>query len=509
MSESVTLSSMSLNLKTGASLVAQAVGSDMSADWLDDEEAEPTNPYRILHIQQMEDKACTTEEIESCYQSHKELLGEDQASDPAGVLLHSRLERAFSLLMDAGRRERYDQMVKSRKEEKSWAILRYQDGLYEGNVRKDSMSSGSPIREGKGVTILVSGDRFEGTYQNNKKQGFGTQFWTNGDVYRGYWEDDKMHGRGEYYYSSGSWYAGSFHRGKRHGDGYFAWPNGDTYDGQFVSGQRTGKGDMTFAVGGSYKGKWRNGQEHGEGMYASDAEGSYTGQFADGCFHGTGLQILPNNDRYEGQFISGKRTGTGVYDFANGDRYEGCVSNNQRIGKGIFTSKSHNLTYDGQWQDNMPEGAGTLKVNKDEGDAFEYEGQWEGGLKEGKGTLLFPSGSKYTGDFVSDLKHGQGLFEWKEGSQWEGTFSQDLQHGMGMYRDRGTEGKTEHLERYYHGLLCKRDGKLVKAVPQSGSAPPAQEGSTLGTIPDEDCVGDENTADGSAASDEVPAEAEQ
>merc|ERR1719217_1254779 len=105
-------------------------------------------------------------------------------------------------------------MLKTRKEERSWAILRYKDGLYEGNVRKDSIGSGAqPIRQGKGVTILVSGDRFEGHYENNKRQGFGTQFWTNGDVYRGYWEEDKMHGRGEYYYSSGSWYSGQFHRG--------------------------------------------------------------------------------------------------------------------------------------------------------------------------------------------------------------------------------------------------------------------------------------------------------
>lgn len=504
---------------TAGPLGTQADGLDLNAVWQQEEEAEPTNPYRILHIQSGNSQACTTEEIQEWYEKQKELIGEGHADDPAEKLLHARLESAYRLLVDSGRKESYDEMVTTKKAEKSWAILRYQDGLYEGNVRKDSISSGSqPVREGKGVSILMSGDRFEGTYQNNKKHGFGTHFWTNGDVYRGYWEEDKMHGRGEYYYSSGSCYQGTFQHGKRHGDGLFSWPNGDTYNGQFVSGQRTGTGQMTFCGGGSYTGNWRNGQEHGEGAYSSEHDGGYTGQFENGCFHGTGVQILPNKDRYQGQFITGKRTGAGVYDWANGDRFEGEVSNNQRIGKGTFTSKNHNLNYDGQWRDNMPDGTGTLKVAKSKEDkSFEYEGQWEAGLKEGKGMLSFPSGSKYTGDFVSDLKHGQGLFQRKDGSQWEGTFSQDLQHGMGVFRDRSAKGKNakkeEYLERYYHGLLCKRDGKLVKATypqleektPPRAQSPPQivpTETSNQRTIADEDEAEAEveKTGDGSAAS---------
>lgn len=488
-------------------MIAKATGSDLSQVWEDDEEVEPTNPYRVLHIHSGNCGALTKEEIEDYYQSHKELQGGGDEPDPAALLLHARLDKAHSLLMDSARREKFDQMIQTRKDEKTWAILRYKDGLYEGNVRPSEGKS-PPVRHGKGVTILVSGDRFEGSYQTNKRHGFGTQFWTNGDVYQGFWEEDRMHGRGEYYYSSGSWYAGAFQKGKRHGDGFLSWPDGDTYSGQFVEGQRTGKGEMKFFGGGSYNGKWRNGQEHGEGKYTSDTDGSYVGQFADGCFHGNGLQILPNNDRYEGQFITGKRTGTGVYDWINGDRYEGEMNNNQRVGHGNFTTRNRGLIYDGQWQDNSPEGVGSLKVLKEPGNpvsAFQYEGQWEAGLKEGKGILSFPNGSKYTGDFVSDLKHGQGIFEWKDGSQWEGTFSQDLQHGMGMHRERCAEGKGEYLDRYYHGLLCKRDGKLVKAVQKDGAPAPPQD-STVGStttvafrLPDREDAANENIAQGSSA----------
>merc|ERR1712136_366784 len=120
---------------------------------------------------------------------------------------------------------RCDERMRDRVASKSWAILRYANGLYEGGVNPFTMRDGwQPCRNGRGVTLLGSGEKYEGEYVDDVKHGVGLQFWLNGDMFLGQWRQDHMSGKGCYYYGNGSTYVGEFAGGRRHGSGTLAWP---------------------------------------------------------------------------------------------------------------------------------------------------------------------------------------------------------------------------------------------------------------------------------------------
>ena len=68
---------------------------------------------------------------------------------------------------------------------------------------------------GQGVFTWKDGRRYEGAYNNDKKEGYGEFFWPNGKVYKGNWKDGKQDGDGELINSQtgdtlkGSWVNGS------------------------------------------------------------------------------------------------------------------------------------------------------------------------------------------------------------------------------------------------------------------------------------------------------------
>lgn len=47
------------------------------------------------------------------------------------------------------------------------------------------------------------GDRYEGYFKNNKREGFGTYYWKNQDRFEGIFVQDQIEGKGVYYYVSG------------------------------------------------------------------------------------------------------------------------------------------------------------------------------------------------------------------------------------------------------------------------------------------------------------------
>ena len=63
--------------------------------------------------------------------------------------------------------------------------------IYEGNFEKG-------FKEGQGVMTYVSGNRYDGNWKHNKKDGFGTMYWTvnTNEKYYGMWKDNKQNGFG-------------------------------------------------------------------------------------------------------------------------------------------------------------------------------------------------------------------------------------------------------------------------------------------------------------------------
>ncbi len=48
--------------------------------------------------------------------------------------------------------------------------------------------------DGKAEIILSNGDKYEGEFKNDKKNGYGIYFYDDGDKYEGVFENDKKKG---------------------------------------------------------------------------------------------------------------------------------------------------------------------------------------------------------------------------------------------------------------------------------------------------------------------------
>ncbi len=70
------------------------------------------------------------------------------------------------------------------------------------------------MKEGRGVEIFETGDRYEGQFKANKREGRGTySFKASGHCYEGEWKGGLMHGKGKKFnpktkvvYYEGEWY---------------------------------------------------------------------------------------------------------------------------------------------------------------------------------------------------------------------------------------------------------------------------------------------------------------
>lgn len=91
-------------------------------------------------------------------------------------------------------------------------------------------------KNGTGVMVFDSGNKYKGEFKNGKRNGTGTFVWSSGAKYQGEWKNDKMDGMGTYIF-----------------------PDRRVYKGQFVMGKKQGKGELLDENGKTiYKGKWEN-----------------------------------------------------------------------------------------------------------------------------------------------------------------------------------------------------------------------------------------------------------
>lgn len=432
---------------------ARALEHEVIQDWSESEARHGVNPYEVIGAR-CDDP---NERIEELF---KVKVAKYTAGTGVAKILLLRAERSYALISDETKRQQCDERVRDRVASKSWAILRYANGLYEGGVNPFTMRDGwQPCRNGRGVTLLGSGEKYEGEYVDDVKHGVGLQFWLNGDMFLGQWRQDHMSGKGCYYYGNGSTYVGEFAGGRRHGTGTLAWPAGSTYSGQFVDGEITGSGVLELRpeaseLVGRYDGEWKCGHMHGRGVFEGVREGRYEGEFDTSTFHGCGKLELPNGDVFDGTFVRGRKDGTGRYHWSNGDCYDGEMRLNHCDGYGVFESP-RGVRFAGDWQGDVMSGPGVMQHVK-ENELFEYEGQWAENRKHGKGEFRWPGGASYRGSFASDQKHGIGVFKWADGIQWKGGFARDVQHGAGILCDSG-DSTTEHVETYQFGEIVKDD----------------------------------------------------
>jgi hypothetical protein len=109
-------------------------------------------------------------------------------------------------------------------------------GIYQGGCR-DGLAEG--YGEAKGVA------EYRGDFRAGRKQGKGVKIWPSGDRYEGEFVEDRKEGAGKYTWSlrghsAGERYSGAYLNDRRHGYGVYEWPSGDRYAGEWANDAVTG-----------------------------------------------------------------------------------------------------------------------------------------------------------------------------------------------------------------------------------------------------------------------------
>ena len=111
-------------------------------------------------------------------------------------------------------------------------------------------------------------EQYHGQALGEIKDGYGICYYENGDKYDGNWKDNKKEGKGSFFYNEkGEIYKGNFCNDLPNGMGIYYFKNGDRYEGMFKDGKMHGEGTIIFANGGKYKGEFKNDVKHGKGEY--------------------------------------------------------------------------------------------------------------------------------------------------------------------------------------------------------------------------------------------------
>lgn len=183
-------------------------------------------------------------------------------------------------------------------------------------------------------------------------------------MYTGMFDDAVgKHGKGTLAMNDGSVYEGSFLNDKFNGYGIIKSKNGDFVKGHWLVGLRDGEFEEVWSEGKEYfKGQYQNNKRNGFGILKFKDGKVYEGEFENGLFHGNGKVIMPVEQmRYEGEFRDGKMSGRGVMLWMDegGVTYDGEMLDGIRNGFGVYTDKNKNK-YIGYWKNDKKDGQGIL-----------------------------------------------------------------------------------------------------------------------------------------------------
>ena len=179
----------------------------------------------------------------------------------------------------------------------------------------------------------------EGIWENGRII-YGRIFFQNNDIYEGYINNSLPDGKGEIIYSNGDRYKGDFKNGELTGIGIYIFSDKTQYNGNIVNGIFNGKGIM----------KWINGTE-------------YNGLFSESYLNGEGIIKNSRNEEYKGMFEKNEFNGKGTYCYNNGDKYEGNFEYGIKKGNGKYIRKNDNVSFEGNWNDDLPNGSGIITYN--------------------------------------------------------------------------------------------------------------------------------------------------
>lgn len=238
-------------------------------------------------------------------------------------------------------------------------------------------------------------------------------------TYLGEFKGEFFDGKGSYKLDTGSSYNGTWKNNKVDGYGVLILKRFGTYKGQFQNGERMGEGTFYFVNGDVYSGHWKNDKIDGKGKLTRDNGAVLNGIFENNELkYGTYIQkttdlnlrvtikafeqeeaklTLEDGTVYSGEFSNGQFNGNCSVEYSNGDEYSGNLDDNQKYLHGTYTWKDGS-SYSGEWEQDKMNGEGVYKFNN--GDYL------RGTFKDNKpdGTLEFTTdGSNYSTEWANGV----------------------------------------------------------------------------------------------------------
>ena len=223
-------------------------------------------------------------------------------------------------------------------------------------------------------------------YTNNKTYQYGPIQFKNGNIYSGSWNNEcQMEGYGLFLIrnknivSDGIWSKGDIIYGR------IFFPNDDMYEGDLHDSLPHGYGNLFFANGEIYKGEFFNGEIKGRGTYIYSDKTCFTGEIKNGTYEGKGSMKWGNGTEYHGTFSESTLSGKGkMFNNNLGEKYIGNFYKNEFHGKGIYTYKNGDY-YDGDFEYGIKRGTGKFVIN----DKYIFDGIWDDDYPNGNGTLTY------------------------------------------------------------------------------------------------------------------------
>ncbi len=232
----------------------------------------------------------------------------------------------------------------------------------------------------------------EGCVSGDCDNGYGVMVYEDHSVYFGEFKNGQSHGDGVYYTPEGDRYEGSFEDDKVSGFVNIEFKeSGNVYIGNFLDGSATGYGALIDNKEGSiWYGQFNDNDFTGEGVeYDVKTGKKVSGVFRDGNL----VREIPERDL---KLMYGDKNGFGMRLTETG-LYSGEMKNGVPEGNG-FLSCYTGWTITGVFHNGAANGKGTLE-NASTG--VRYIGELKNNAAHGKGTMFNSDGTSVTGNFAN------------------------------------------------------------------------------------------------------------
>ncbi|AJQ93254.1 C13 family peptidase [Gynuella sunshinyii] len=237
--------------------------------------------------------------------------------------------------------------------------------------------------------------------------------------------------------ADGGTYNGPLVDGRFEGEGVLSYPGGRRFEGHFHLGMLSGQGHLILEDGSEYHGEFAHGMPNGQGTWHYKNGTVYSGTLDNGWWV-KGQLDSPGGEHYEGEFDQNRYHGYGYLKYADGTIYEGYFNHGLRHGQGKLIPP-HKWVYEGVFKQNdLPYGTLTGP------DGEHYEGGLVKWRYNGQGTYQ-DGNESYQGEFEDGLYHGQGTLTTKRSRQSDLVQTGQFEYGEFVSE---TEDEKDYLSEY-------------------------------------------------------------